>query len=279
MKTTFAVAAAATVALLLGNQSLSLAQWSENKVTVRGMFGDRVMGDTFKPRPSKFGGTLERGPSGNFLGRAPDARARMFNPASAASRYSASVVPPEPLPQPVVGPQLLPEFQPPVPLPQPEPFQPFEPVPSEPTPARPDVWMRAPPGQSNGGSAAPGPQVGQPADLGPAPGSGAGYALPLSSQYVVGFGGDVPRPIRQISQGGYVASSVADRLQKVLGNRARSPISVSLIDGTATVRGQVATQHDRRLVTYLVMFEPGIRRVDNQVSTEAPGLLSGGPGR
>ena len=278
MKTTFA-AAALTVVLLLGNQSLSLAQWSENKVMVRGMFGDRAMGDTFKPRPSKFGGTLERGPSGNFLGRTPDARARMFNPASAVSRYRTSVVPPAPLPQPVVEPQLLPESQLPLPLPQPEPSWPIETVPSEPTPPRPDVWMRAPRGPSGGGSAAPGPQVGQPADLGPAPGSGARYVLPLSSQYAVGFGGDVPRPIRQISQESYFASSVADRLQNMLGDRARSPISVSLIDGTATVRGQVATQHDRRLVTYLVMFEPGIRRVDNQVSTEVPSLLSGGPGR
>ena len=277
MKTTFAVAGLA-VALILGNQGLSLAQWSENKVTVRGMFGDRAMGDTFKPRPSKFGGTLERGPSGNFLGRSPDARARMFNPAPATPRYRASVVSPAPAPRPVVESQFPPEYQPPLPLPQPEPFQSFETVPSEPTPPRPDVWMRAPPSPSDGGSAAPGPQVGRPADLGPAPGSGARYALPLSSQYALGFGGDV-RPIRQVSQGGYVASNVADRLQKVLGNRARSPISVSLIDGTATVRGQVATQHDRRMVAYLIMFEPGIRRVNNQVSTEVPGLLSGGPAR
>jgi hypothetical protein len=278
MKTTFAAAALAVV-LLMGNQSLSLAQWGENEVTVRGMFGDRVMGDTFKPRPSKFGGTLQRGPSGNFLGRAPKAQGRMFNPASAAPRYRAPVVPPAPLPQPVGEPRLLPEYQPPLPLPQPEPFQPFRTVPSEPTQKKSDVWMRAPPSPSNGGSAVPGPQVGQPADFGPAPGSGAGYALPLSIQYALGFDTDVPRPIRQVSQGSYFASSVADRLQKMLGNRARSPISVSLIDGTATVRGQVATQNDRRLITYLVMFEPGIRRVNNQVSTEVPSLLSGSPGR
>ena len=278
MRDTFAMATLA-VFLLLGTQSLSLAQWSENKVTVRGMFGDRAMGDSFKPRPSTFGGTLQRGPSGNFLGRAPDARARMFNPASAAARYRAPVAPPAPLQQTMVEPQLLEEFQQPLPLPQPEPFQPIETIPSEPTPPRPDVWMRDPSSPNDGGSAAPGPQAGQPAGLGPSPGSGAGYALPLSSQYAVGFDGDVPRPIRRISQGGYLASSMADRLQKTLGNRARSPISVSLIDGTATVRGQVATPHDRRMVSYLVMFEPGIRSVNNQVSTEVPSLLSGGPTR
>ncbi len=122
-------------------------------------------------------------------------------------------------------------------------------------------------------------RVAPPASPGPAPGSGARYALPLTSQYAVGFGGDVPRQIRQVSQGSYHASIVAARVQKSLGDRVRSRISVSIIDGTATVRGQVATQHDRRLVSHLVMFEPGIRQVNNLVSTEVPGLLSGGPGR
>ena len=278
MKTTFAMAALAVV-LLLGNQSLSLAQWSDHKVTVRGMFGDRAMGDTFKPRPSKFGGTLQRGPSGNFLGRSPDASARMFNPTLSATRYRASVVPEAPFPQPILGPQFVPEFHPLPPLPQPEPFQPIETVPTEPTPPKPDVWMRAPSSPSEGGSAAPGPQVGQSSDLGPAPNSGAGYALPLSSRYVVGFGREAPQPIRQVSQGGYFASGLADRLQKTLGHRARSPISVSIVNGTATVRGQVANEHDRQLIGYLVMFEPGIRQVDNQVSAKSPSLLSGGPGR
>ena len=277
MKITFAMAALAVV-LLLGNQNLSSAQWSDHKVTVSGMFGDRAMGDTFKPRPSKFGGTLQRGPSGNFLGRSPDAQGRMFNPSSSA-RYSVSVVPARPFPQPEVKPELLPESQSPLPLPQTEPSQPIETVPSEPGPPRSDVWMRAPPNQNNGGSTPPGPQAGQPADSGPTPGSGAGSSLPLSSQYTLRFGSDVSRPIRHVSQGGYLESSVADRLQMILGDRARSPISVSLIDGTATIRGQVATQHDRRLVSYLAMFEPGVRHVNNQVSTEVPALLSGGPGR
>jgi hypothetical protein len=175
---------------------------------------------------------------------------------------------------------LAPEFEAPQPLPLPEPFQPFEPDPSEPAPPKPDVWMRAPPSPGDGGSAAPGPQIGQPAEIGPAPGSsGARYSLPLSNQYAVGFDRDVPRQIRQVSQGGYFASSVADRLQKILGNRARSPISVSVVDGTATVHGQVATQHDIRMVAYLIMFEPGIRQVDNQVTAESSSLLSGGPGR
>ena len=273
MKITFAMAALAVV-LLLGNQNHSSAQRSDHKVTVSGMFGERAMGDTFKPRPSTFGGTLQRGPSGNFLGT----QGRMFNPSSSA-RYRVSVVPARPFPQPEVKPELLLESQPPLPLPQTEPSEPIETVPSEPGPPRSDLWMRSPSNQNNGGSPPPGPQAGQPADFGPPSGSGAGSSLPLSSQYTLGFGSDVLRPIRQVSQGGYLESAVADRLEKILGDRTRSPISVSLIDGTATIRGQVATQHDRRLVGYLVMFEPGVRHVNNQVSTEEPGLLSGGPGR
>ncbi len=123
MRTAFAVAGLAVV-VLLGSQRLSSAQWGDNKVTVRGMFGDRVMGDTFKPRPSKFGGTLETGPSGNFLGRAPDARARMFNPASSVTRYrEAVVVPPAPV-RPAPQPVLPPEYQLPLPLPEAQQFQP-----------------------------------------------------------------------------------------------------------------------------------------------------------
>ena len=277
MKTTFVIAAL-TVVLLLGNQTLSLAQWSsDRKPTVQGMFGDRAMGEPFTPRPSKFGGTLQRGPSGNFLGLSPDARSRMFNPSSAADRYRASrvpsaVVPPAPIPRAAVNPQLLPGSQGPLPLP--ESFRPIETGPGTSSPPKPDVWMRAPP--SPGGSSASGPRVGQPAALGPARGSGAAYVLPLSNQYAVGSGREGPQSIRQVSQGGNFASSLADRLRKTLGRRARSPISVSIIDGTATIRGQVATENDRRLVTYLVMFEPGIRRVSNLLSTEVPGLLSDG---
>ena len=278
MRTAFAVAALAVV-VLLGSQRWSYAQWSENRVMVRGMFGDRMMGGTFKPRPSKFGGTLERGPSGNFLGRAADAQARMFNPALAVTRYREAVVVPAPLPRPAVQPELLPEYQPPLPLPEMERFQPAETVPSDPASPRPDVWMRSRPTSGNGRSAAPALQEPQPANLGPAPGSGAGFALPLTSQYAVGFESDVPRHLRQVSRGGYSASSVAARLQKILGSRARSRLSVSVVDGTATVRGQVTTQQDRQLVSYLVMFEPGIRQVNNQVSAEIPGLLTVGGGK
>ena len=150
MKITFAMAALAVV-LLLGNQNHSSAQRSDHKVTVSGMFGERAMGDTFKPRPSTFGGTLQRGPSGNFLGT----QGRMFNPSSSA-RYRVSVVPARPFPQPEVKPELLLESQPPLPLPQTEPSEPIETVPSEPGPPRSDLWMRSPSNQNNGGSPRPG---------------------------------------------------------------------------------------------------------------------------
>jgi hypothetical protein len=271
MRTTLAMAA---LVLLLGFQSLSSAQWSDRKVTVRGMFGDRVMADTLKPRPSKFGGTLEFGPSGNFLGRTPESRARMFNPISTTPRVWGSVVAPSPLPRPVVAAELIPEFQPLPPIPRYEAIQRMKSVPGEPIPPKSDVWIRGPSRTNDGGPAAPSPRAGR-----PSVGSGAAYALPLSNQYAVGFGDDVPGPIRQVSQRFYVASRIEDRLQRVLGTRARSPISVSLVNGTATVRGRVSTQNDRQLIGNLVMFEPGIRVVDNQVSIESPNLLSGGPER
>jgi osmotically-inducible protein OsmY len=48
-------------------------------------------------------------------------------------------------------------------------------------------------------------------------------------------------------------------------------MEVSIENGVATLRGVVATDDDRRLAERLARLEPGIRRIDNQLTLAAPG--------
>jgi hypothetical protein len=52
---------------------------------------------------------------------------------------------------------------------------------------------------------------------------------------------------------------------------ATSPIEVSVEAGTATLRGAVASEHEKHLAALIASFEPGISRVDNQLRVTQPG--------
>jgi osmotically-inducible protein OsmY len=44
------------------------------------------------------------------------------------------------------------------------------------------------------------------------------------------------------------------------------PIQVSFVDGTAVLRGVVATPHDRELAEQWMLLEPGVRAVRNELT-------------
>ncbi len=60
-------------------------------------------------------------------------------------------------------------------------------------------------------------------------------------------------------------SVLVERLRRALGDRLRSPVEVSIDDQTATLRGVVATEHDRLLAGHVARFEPGVLRVENEL--------------
>lgn len=51
---------------------------------------------------------------------------------------------------------------------------------------------------------------------------------------------------------------------------ATLPVQVQVLDGTATLTGTVASDHERALAEQLLALEPGVRRVDNQLSVAPP---------
>lgn len=76
-------------------------------------------------------------------------------------------------------------------------------------------------------------------------------------------------------------SRLVERLTTSPRIRSRSPMEVVVQEQTAILRGAVATDHDRRLAERLAMLEPGIRRVQNELtlapSAEAPDLPAATP--
>lgn len=69
----------------------------------------------------------------------------------------------------------------------------------------------------------------------------------------------LPLPERQRAMAARVTAKIA----------ARKPISVTVQGDTATLRGSVASAHDRIVAEVMLRLEPGIRQVDNQL-TVAP---------
>ena len=63
--------------------------------------------------------------------------------------------------------------------------------------------------------------------------------------------------------------ALAKNLSRLDRTGAASPIEVQVQNGTATLRGVVASEHDRRLAEQLARLEPGIRRVQNEVEVRA----------
>jgi len=70
----------------------------------------------------------------------------------------------------------------------------------------------------------------------------------------------------------WVNSALTDRLERCRRIQTRSPMEVLVQDRTTILRGVVATKHDRALAERLVLLEPGIWNVKNElVVKESPG--------
>jgi hypothetical protein len=95
---------------------------------------------------------------------------------------------------------------------------------------------------------------------------------PVRARVRLGFSVPPPKPA-QLAQ---LGSSLEQRLEKSSWIQTRSPMEVSIEKGTATLRGVVATDGDRRLAERLARLEPGIRRIDNQLTVAAPGQSPSG---
>ena len=67
-----------------------------------------------------------------------------------------------------------------------------------------------------------------------------------------------------------LSSRLAQRLEKSSWLDAQSPIEVAFEQGTAILRGVVATEHDRVLAERMARLEPGIRQVENQLTLVQP---------
>jgi hypothetical protein len=64
--------------------------------------------------------------------------------------------------------------------------------------------------------------------------------------------------------------TVLRRLQTSLPGLDPSRFEVSVADGVAILRGTVASERDRKMAALLVGFEPGIGRVQNELTVENP---------
>jgi osmotically-inducible protein OsmY len=66
-----------------------------------------------------------------------------------------------------------------------------------------------------------------------------------------------------------LSSQLVRRLASSPQIHTRSPVEVQVVGGTATLRGTVASEHDRALAARMVRLEVGVWKVDNQL-TVAP---------
>jgi hypothetical protein len=71
---------------------------------------------------------------------------------------------------------------------------------------------------------------------------------------------------------GEVNARLTGRLEKSLPGGASNRIAVSVAGGAATVRGAVASERDRKLAELMLLFEPGIARVWNQLQVRPADL-------
>jgi len=84
----------------------------------------------------------------------------------------------------------------------------------------------------------------------------------------IGF--DVTRPTEEV-----IAENLARLLAASPGFPSTSRIEVSVEDATATLRGEVASERDRTLAERLILFEPGIDSVRNELKVKRPSSIPG----
>ena len=66
-----------------------------------------------------------------------------------------------------------------------------------------------------------------------------------------------------------VSSELTQRLQATDRIQRMGSIKVSVVDRTAILRGTVASERDRRLAQMLVLFEPGISNIRNELTVRS----------
>jgi BON domain len=235
------------------------ARGQEMNREVHGMFGDRTLGQMGSPHPGALRGGIVTGPAGQFLGR---------------GRSDGLQFPSMPWQFPVgkeAGRDLTPRF--PADrgletwLSRPVLVQPL-PAATEEIPARPQAASAPRPSASQPG-ATPQPEQWFRA---PATEPSGAPALPSRVSPTTGDAGAMVRP--PVIAVGFEASSPADSPAATVAGLIRrndrirqlSPISVTLQNETAILRGRVATEHDRQLVELLTRFEPGVWQVKNELT-------------
>lgn len=74
-----------------------------------------------------------------------------------------------------------------------------------------------------------------------------------------------------------IASKLTALLEKSTRIQTRSALDISVQDGTAILRGAVATEHDRVLIEQLARLEAGVWRVQNELVVGEPAVPPAGP--
>jgi hypothetical protein len=74
-----------------------------------------------------------------------------------------------------------------------------------------------------------------------------------------------------------VSTQLTRRLRSTLSPTVSNRIEVWVEDGVATLRGEAASERDRKLVEILVGFEPGVARVRNEIQLATAPPVSAGP--
>jgi hypothetical protein len=205
---------------------------------VHGMFGDRSLGGTLSPRSAAQRGGIVTGPAGEFLGRGRNEGLRFPQmpwqyPLAAEPPGAGSHGPSEPAvaerPQPPVAPSSAVS------------------VPTEEAAPRPtERWFRSPAtGTANRRAM---PRV------------AAAISTDVRVRLTSGVGLDSRTPA------GNPAAAVADVIRHNKQIQSTSPITITVENETAILRGQVANEHDRQLAEILTRFEPGIWQVRNELT-------------
>jgi hypothetical protein len=103
--------------------------------------------------------------------------------------------------------------------------------------------------------------------LGQQLGAGLGGPAPRATMYEPRLRVDFAVPSLPPQQ---VQANLTDLLESCTELRRMGPIAVSLEGRTATLRGTVASERDRLLAQQLILFEPGISQVANELRVRSP---------
>ncbi|NUQ62405.1 MAG: BON domain-containing protein [Pirellulales bacterium] len=259
-----------------GTEIAAFGQFSPT-ATRYGMFGPRALGGPIAPKPGRFRGGLEIGPSGTFEGirhTYPWLQKDDIGPVSPAwSVWRDTPLFPtnEILPAPydlestlrVISPEPTTPAGPPTPPPAPAspPAAPTETA-APPVAETPEFPLRRAGDGLPGGTAEP-QQASAPRQTGPAAVSPFQTAGAPYTTFRAGF--EVNRP---------TVDRTGARLSRQLTASPRierlSPIQVQVQGQTAILRGAVASDYDRRVAEQVVRMEAGIRDVRNELTVPRP---------